>query len=97
MTQAEPILFSDSSRGVYIPKHFATTVLRTAVTGVANAHWQVLARGPSAPWYWEAWQAVLDNAVITDPDSGVRYFLHHDGDLWLLPEGYTGELIEAAA
>ena len=92
----EPCLFCDGSSGIYIPQRFAREVVRECVTGVSDEDYETLERGPepSNEWYWEAWEMVLNNAELTDTVTGVKYFLHQDGDLWALPEGYEGPLLE---
>lgn len=84
-TRPEPMLYADSARGVYIPQHFAQTIRQDAIRNVRPELLDVLAAGPDGPDYWEIWQDVVDNASVTD--AGVCYFLHEDGDLWLIPDG----------
>jgi len=86
-TKPEPLLWLSDARGQYIPRDFAASFLDRAkhVTGVSDDDWQTL-ENPDHEWYWEAWQNVCDNAVITD-ENGVRYHIHQDGDCWLIPEG----------
>lgn len=76
-------LFIDGNRGVYIPRDFAVMVERSSVSGVVQEDWDVLEMGPDHELYWEAWEAVLNNAVLED--GGEFYNLHQDGDLWLVP------------
>lgn len=88
------ILFADSARGVYIPQHFAESIQRDCVTGVTQEQWAILALDPNDPeteWYWETWEDVENNAVITDKDSGIAYRLYQDGDLWLVPIDWNPE------
>jgi hypothetical protein len=87
-TKPEPLLWLSDSRGVYIPRDFATCFADRDkhVSGVHMEYWLTLEAGPDHEWYWEAWQDICDNAIVTD-ESGVRYRLHQDGDLWLIPEG----------
>lgn len=92
----EPILFCDGASGIYIPQRFAEEVKRDCVTGVDAHEFETLALGPDTEWYWDTWADVLDNAKVHDPVANVTYTLHQDGDLWLLPEGYTGPLVEDA-
>lgn len=81
------ILYADSSRGVYIPQYFAKSINRECVSGLDNdpdAMEDVL-KGPDlCHQYWEAWEYILDNAIVTDL-FGTRYTLYQDGDLWLMP------------
>ena len=86
-TNPEPLLFSDSARGIYIPQHFAQSINREYVTGgVEPEDWTSLEAGPDSENYWESWDQVLTNCVITDAD-GIVWTLHQDGDLWLIPQG----------
>lgn len=89
------ILYADSARGIYIPQYFAESIRRDCVTGVTQEEWDILMHDPNGDdcpeWYWDTWDSVLNRAVITDPASRLRYTLFQDGDLWLLPEGWTPE------
>lgn len=82
------VLWLNDARGVYIPRDFAGCFQDRAknVSGVEPGEWEFLEAGPEAAWYWETWDNVLSNAVVTD-NEGVRFRLHQDGDLWLVPEG----------
>ena len=80
-------LFLSDNRGIYIPRDFAECVVRTAVTGISNEDYEILEAGPEHDQYWDAWSDVCDNAVLTDPVSGVVSTLYQNGDLWLVPEG----------
>jgi len=82
----DSILFADSARGVYIPQHFAEAIDRDAVRGVGPRDWATLEAGPYEEWYWETWNRIEQNAIITD-DNGIEYRLYQDGDLWLIPVG----------
>lgn len=93
-------LFLDSARGQYIPRDFARTVKRDAVSGIDLKDLDYLAHGPGGcldesetlqdgetergEFYWDTWQTVLDNCTLTD-DKGNRFTLYQDGDLWLVP------------
>lgn len=79
-------LFLDSARGIYIPQNFAEIVKRKCVEGVSAEQWAILEEGPEHEWYWEAWDEVLNSAVLTNPDTGQRFTPYQDGDLWLIPE-----------
>ena len=76
------LLFSDN-RGRYIPQAFANFIDRSYVTGVDDADWDTLEAGPDGEAYWDAWDEVLNNAVLTF--HGMRYCLWQDGDLWATP------------
>jgi hypothetical protein len=77
------ILFADSSRGQYIPQFFAESVRREFVTGINADDWADLEIGPACEWYWDTWDRVLNNAIVTD-ENGNKFTLHQDGDLWLV-------------
>jgi len=95
------ILF-DGASGQYIPKRFATEIRREVISGVKAEDLDYLARGPGGcldadetlaegetvrgEFYWDVWQDVLDNAVITDKDG--EYKLHQDGDVLLVPSDW---------
>jgi len=101
------LLFDDAS-GQYIPKRFATEINREAISGVDAKDLDYLAHGPGGcldkdetlqdgesvrgEYYWDTWQTVLDNALITDKD-GNEFTLYQDGAVWLVPSGW--ELNEA--
>ena len=77
-------LFADSSRGVYIPQHFAEAVRRECVTGVTDEQWKILEAGPDQEFYWDVWDEVTDRAELLHPTLGPCY-LWQDGDLWIVP------------
>ena len=79
------ILYADSNRGQYIPQHFVETVKRDAVSNVSPWAMGACEAGPEAEEYWEAWDEIERDAIVTDSD-GKRFRLYHDGDLWLVPE-----------
>jgi len=97
-------LYLDGSRGQYLPRDFARDTKRSVISGVDAAVLDYLARGPGGcldeelpltadetvrgEFYWDIWQTVLDDAVLTDPKDGARYTLYQNDDLWLVPEGW---------
>lgn len=83
----EVIILADSARGVYIPQHFAESIKRDCVEGVTLKQWDELESGPDYEFYWEVWDEVARDARITDPETGVVYTLHQDGDLFAIPDG----------
>lgn len=82
------MLWLSDARGQYIPRDFAKSFAdrEKSVSGVTADEWARLEDGPDAAWHWETWDNVLSNAVVTD-ENGVKFHLHQDGDLWLIPEG----------
>lgn len=83
------VLLFDSNRGVFIPMHFEEEMLHEAIQNVDAQDFESLAAGPDSEFYWEAWESVLNSAVVTMPETGKRYTLHQDGDLWMVPEDWT--------
>jgi len=84
----EKMFWLNDARGVYIPQNFATSFedRATRVAGVEPEEWAVLEAGPDHEEYWDVWNSVCADAIVTD-DAGVKYRLHQDGDLWFIPEG----------
>ena len=79
------ILYLSDARGVYIPRDFAVETYRHCIDGVSDDELAILAAGPDHEWYWDTWEDVERNAVVTDSGSGKQYRLLQDGDLWLVP------------
>lgn len=81
------LLCLDDHRGQYIPRDFANYFvdLVDSVQGVELEDWNVLQAGPDHEFYWEVWHDVLDYAVVML--NNVKYQLHQDGALWLVPVG----------
>ena len=72
-----------SNRGVYIPQnfieHYDPKQFNITLTG-----WQKESLSDiNSEDYWDAWNDILDNASYTDA-NGNKFYLHHDGDLWLI-------------
>lgn len=82
----EIILYLDDNRGVYIPRDFALETIRECVSGVDKDDLDYLAKGPDQEWYWDVWNTVEQNAVVTDPDTGKRYTIVQNGAVFLVPE-----------
>lgn len=87
MNKPEVILLLSDSRGIYIPRDFVNEVKPECISGLSDEDREVLEVGPDHEWYWEAWQNVLNNAIVTAPDTGVQYRVDQDGDCWLVPVG----------
>lgn len=93
-------LLFDGASGQYIPKRFAKEIDRKAISGVKTEDLDYLAIGPGGclddddsltdgesvrgEYYWDTWQTVLDNAILTDTD-GNKYRLEQNDDVWLIP------------
>jgi|HubBroStandDraft_2_1064218.scaffolds.fasta_scaffold00002_52 hypothetical protein len=74
------ILLLDENKGVYIPQQFARMYYKD-VTGIDLSILQKL--DIDHVDYWEAWEDVLQHAMITI--DGHQYTLEQDGDLWAVP------------
>lgn len=72
--------------GIYIPQLFAQRINLECLSGVTPDDMEILRQGPEHDHYWDAWDSVLGNAVLTNSD-GERFHLWQDGDLWAIPEG----------
>lgn len=76
-------LFADGNRGIYIPQYFAESVVREKVSGVSAEQWEILESGPDHESYWDVWDEVERDAILTK-DDGTQFCLHQDGDLWIV-------------
>jgi hypothetical protein len=81
------LLISDS-QGIYIPQQWASGVAKSEAKEIGVDWWAIetCQHGPDSEFYWEAWQAILDSAEITDPDGSV-WTLYQSGDLWAIRQG----------
>lgn len=88
MNKPEPLLWLNDARGIYIPRDFAKSFADRAkhVSGVDDETWAILEAGPDHEHYWDAWQDVEQDAIITD-ENGVKFTVYQNGDCWLIPEG----------
>lgn len=80
------ILIISDTHGVYIPQRFAESFEfeELGLSEAFRSDYEALVAGPDFEWYWNAWDAILDNAVISDPNDK-KYRLHQDGELWAIP------------
>lgn len=78
------ILYASDRHGIYIPQYFSESVKPECLSGVSGEDMAILLSGPDHEFYWEAWEVVCNNAVLTD-SNGVTFYLWQDGDLWLVP------------
>lgn len=85
LAKPQPILYLDDHRGIYIPRDFVLGTRPECISGAKPEDLEIL-RDPNHEWYWEAWDSVCQNAILTD-NLGTRYRLYQDGALWLIPEG----------
>ena len=89
---AKHLTFDDSRlilsdhHGVYIPQIYCSDIDEAEANrlGISFADVETCQAGPDHEWYWEAWQAILDSALLVD-DNGDRWTLYQSGDLWEIP------------
>ncbi len=89
-------LILSSARGIYIPRDFAAGY-GAYVTGDSLADdLTCLEKGPDDnDWYWEAWNRVLDNAVLVSTDGReFTLFTGIDGDIFLLNDRTESDFIK---
>lgn len=88
MKKPKPLLWLSDSRGIFAPRDFAKSFddRDKRVANVFPAEWQVLEDGPDHEHYWEVWDDVMRDAVVTD-ERGNRYRIWQDSDVWLIPMG----------
>lgn len=81
------MLWLSDARGVYIPRDFAASFkdIALSISGVSPEDWAIL-EDPDHEWYWDTWDTVCDNAIVTD-ENGDKYRVYQDGDCWLIPAG----------
>lgn len=78
------ILIVDEIHGIYVPKAFSRTVGHNMVTGATIEQFSILESGPDHEEYWEVWDEVLNDVIITDR-NGMQYTLYQDGSVWAVP------------
>lgn len=86
MSKPETVLFLSDARGIYIPRDFAQSIKRECLSGVSAETLATLESGPDSEWYWEAWDELMQSAIVTD-SNGVQFTVYQDGDCWLIPKG----------
>lgn len=79
-------ILCDSHHGVYIPQ---IMIKRLADHGwLKNTPHDELdsilidLSDPQNDWYWDSWGRVLNDAELIDPQTGDKWLLHQDGDLF---------------
>ena len=86
MKASSLVLLVSDSAGIYVPQQFAKQC-REHCVNVSDEDWEILLTGPDHDDYWDAWDSVVDSAVlVSDKDPEERYKLSQDGDLWAIPE-----------
>ena len=81
------LLYLSEHSGIYIPQRFVTETYLDCVEGLSDYDRATLEAGPEHEGYWNAWDSVINSVVVASRDTGQRYALWQDGDLWLIPEG----------
>ena len=79
----EPEYFSEFANNV------VHGLRRDKVTEVSKETWDTLDEGdtPENEWYWEAWEDLMRDAVITD-DAGQKWHIsQHENGIFLVPDG----------
>lgn len=90
-------LLLDGNRGIYLPQHFAESLLHSDLYirwNVSLANYKILLAGPNHEHYWDAWAHVLDNARFRD-DAGFDWYLYQDGDLFVYRADYEFPVLDA--
>ena len=76
-------LIADNHYGIYIPQHIAESGV-LAVGGIDVEDVEILKMGPDHEWYWDVWDAVLNNFRT---EKGEILYIGECGDVFLaLPE-----------
>ena len=85
-------LLCDSHHGVFIPQLMARRLHDAGWECVELEKVVELEFGPDEnEWYWDVWNDILNSAVFTD-ENGVKWYLHHDGDLFAVTESDVDQL-----
>lgn len=77
MSNGIELLLTDA-RGIYIPRDFA--MYFEDMDHVSDEDMEILKAGPDHEQYWDAWDAVLQNA--SNVVNGKVWRLYQDGDLF---------------
>jgi hypothetical protein len=81
MSYQSAIIFSDSNRGVYIPKYWAESADLNAFDNWNEDQIAILKFGPEHEFYCETWNEILDNVETND---GGKLHQDQDGGLWII-------------
>jgi len=81
------LLYLGEHSGIYIPQRFIAETFADCIEGLSDYDRETLKAGPENDGYWEAWDSVINSVVVTSRETGIRYTLWQEGDLWLIPEG----------
>ena len=88
-TVLEPRLALSDRHGIYIPQLYCNQIDKNIVEEMNVEMEDVLIcqSGPDHEWYWESWDLITSNAQWIE--NGVKWYLHQNGDLWEVPEGFS--------
>lgn len=70
-------LIVDGHHGIYVPQVFAQHFTQQ---NCADEDWETLKAGPETDWYWESWEAVLQDWKSPKGET----LDQTDGDLFLV-------------
>lgn len=76
-------LLLSSNRGQFIPSIFANDFDLSQFNIDLSEYDKEALQDIEHEWYWEAWNTIENNAYLLD-DSGNKYTLLLNGDLWLV-------------
>jgi hypothetical protein len=82
----ENILLFDGAKGIYIPQFFCQGCNPEKTNWIwdyENLSKDLLDKDSEN--HAKAWKTVLDTACYYDPETGEKYHLYQDGDLWAVP------------
>lgn len=82
---ASKILFMSDSRGINLPKDFCNDIMEQYIENYDKVkdEIEVCKQGDNQPCYYDCWHYILATIIINN--EGRRYYLHQDGDLFLIP------------
>lgn len=90
------ILLVSDHHGIFVPAIFTCKVSYHTLSHVNYDDYAAIGYGPDHLEYWEAWESILNTAIVKSLVTGQEYYLWQDGDLWLIPVGEQVDIEEAA-
>ena len=81
-------LLINSAHGIYVAQTFAQYYYETeSIKNEAELSNELctLLGGPDKEYYWEAWETVLNNAIMQSPSEKEFILWSNDGDIWAVP------------
>lgn len=73
----------DGSRGIYVPQFFAQAY-GDRCKGLDAEDLEILLAGPDHEHYWETWDIVDGELLVTDDAGHKWHVMQDDGDLFLV-------------